>query len=184
MSRLLLFCLASLGITMLSRRSLREARSHGFYRFFAFEALAGLILLNAPRWFRRPLIPRQILSWLALVASGALAVHGFYLLRVVGRPREGEGDEDTLIHGFEDTSELVRVGAYKYIRHPLYASLLLLGVGAFLKDPSSLPTRLLLALTASLAATARVEEAENLRRFGPAYGDYIAETKMFVPYVL
>lgn len=51
MLRLLLFLLASMGITWLSRRSLGETRSHGFYRFFAFEALAGLVLLNTPRWF-------------------------------------------------------------------------------------------------------------------------------------
>jgi protein-S-isoprenylcysteine O-methyltransferase Ste14 len=184
MKRLLLFVLASLGVTMLSRRSLRQARSHGFYRFFAFEALAGLIVLNVPRWFHRPFVPRQILSWLVLAASGLLAIHGFYLLRVVGRPRAGRAEEATLIRGFEDTSELVRVGAYKYIRHPLYASLLLLGLGAYLKDPSPLATRLLLVELASLLATAHAEEAENLRHFGAVYADYMAETRMLLPCVL
>jgi protein-S-isoprenylcysteine O-methyltransferase Ste14 len=35
-----------------------------------------------------------------------------------------------------------------------------------------------------LVATARVEEAENLRFFGEEYQEYMKRTKMFVPYLL
>jgi len=35
--------------------------------------------------------------------------------------------------------------------------------------------------TASLVITARVEEGENLRKFGDDYTQYLNETKMFVP---
>jgi len=58
-----IFLCISASITALSWRSLARPRSHGFWRFFAFELLAGLILLNAPVWFARPLSLVQLASW-------------------------------------------------------------------------------------------------------------------------
>jgi protein-S-isoprenylcysteine O-methyltransferase Ste14 len=84
---------------------------------------------------------------------------------------------------FENTTKLVKVGAYKRIRHPLYASLLLLAWGAFFKDASSVTAGLLLLATLFLAITARVEEAENLKKFGEDYALYMKETRMFLPFI-
>jgi protein-S-isoprenylcysteine O-methyltransferase Ste14 len=103
-----------------------------------------------------------------------MAVHGFYLLRVVGRPKGG----------IEDTSVLVRRGAYRYIRHPLYSSLLLFAWGTFLKDPSLLSIFLAVVASAFLVATARIEEVENIRKFGDDYVTYMRETKMFIPFLI
>jgi hypothetical protein len=47
MVRVALFLAVSAAITQLSWRSRRDLRSHGFYRFFAFELPSALILLNA-----------------------------------------------------------------------------------------------------------------------------------------
>jgi protein-S-isoprenylcysteine O-methyltransferase Ste14 len=169
----IVFAVVSAGIVFVSWASLRDPRSHGFYRFFAFESILVLLLLNLDHWLRDPFSAHQIVSWLLLLSSLALAVHGFYLLRAIGEPREG----------FEDTTTLVKVGAYKYIRHPLYASLLLLGWGAFFKDPSLLGGILVVAASAFLVATARVEEAENRQRFGADYAVYVKTTKMLVPFL-
>ena len=171
--RLVVFLIISAGVTYYSWSSLKAPRSHGFFRFFAFETLLLMILLNVDAWFRDPFSLLQILSWGFLLGSALLAMHGFYLLRVIGQP---EGD-------FENTTRLVKRGAYRYIRHPLYGSLLLLGMGAFLKDPSLAGGGMLLALVAFLTATARVEESENIGRFGAEYEDYIQETKMFIPFL-
>jgi len=173
MWQVIVFVLVSAGIAFFSRASLRDPRAHGFFRFFAFESILALLLLNLEHWFREPFSAPQIFSWLLLLASLFLAVHGFYLLRVVGRP-EGK---------FENTTTLVTVGAYRYIRHPLYASLLFLGWGAFCKQPSLLGGFLALAATAFLVATAKVEEAENRRKFGADYAAYMKTTKMFIPFL-
>ena len=69
-----LFVVASLAILRLSWRSLHNLRAHGFYRFFAFELLAGLIAMNLPIWFRYPWSARQIASYIntaTLVSVGA-----------------------------------------------------------------------------------------------------------------
>ncbi len=174
MIKLIVFIIISAAIVLRSWSSLRRPQSHGFPRFFAFEFILILILLNAEQWFHEPFSVLQIVSWLLLLASLILAVHGFHLLRVVGK---GTG-------GIETTSVLVRQGAYKYIRHPLYGSLLLLGWGVFLKDPSLAPAVLAIAASVSLVVTARAEEKENLEKFGDDYAAYIKTTRMFIPFLL
>lgn len=182
MLRFVLFCAASIAILPLSWRSLRDLRTHGFYRFFAFELLLALILLNAPLWFHDPLSPRQIAAWLCGVVSIVLAIEGFRLLRVVGRPAPPAQPGTNL--AFENTTALVTVGAYRWIRHPLYASLLTLGWGAWLKDPLGLASiALAVGATAFLLATAMAEERENLNRFGTAYADYMKHTRRFIPFL-
>ena len=174
MDKLLVFVLVTAGLLLLSRRALRDPRHHGFYRFFLFETILILILNNTGSWFREPFSPLQILSWVLLLGSLLLAVHGFYLLRTAGKPA---GD-------IEATTVLVTRGAYRYIRHPLYCSLLLFAVGVYLKSPSLVDASFVVVVLAFAIATARVEEAENLQRFGPIYAAYMKTTKMFIPYIL
>jgi Phospholipid methyltransferase len=64
--------------------------------------------------------------------------------------------------GVEKTTCLVRSGAYRIIRHPLYASLLALAWGAFLKAPSWLGLVLAAVATGAIYLAARAEEQENL----------------------
>jgi protein-S-isoprenylcysteine O-methyltransferase Ste14 len=183
MTRVAIFLAASAAITWLSWRSLRDLRAHGFYRFFAFELLSALILLNAPVWFRDPFAARQWVSWSLGAASIGLAIEGFRLLRLIGRPTPAAARRSTNLP-FENTTTLVTVGAYRLIRHPLYASLLALGWCAYLKDPLSIGG-IALALGASgfLVATAIAEERENLMAFGEAYAAYIRRTRRFVPFL-
>jgi len=183
MFKLIIFVVASTGIAYVSRASLRAPRSHGFYRFFAWELILALVLLNVDYWFRHPLSAHQIISWLMLILSAFLVVHGIHLLRKIGKP-DNQRNEDGPTIGFEKTTALIITGAYKYIRHPLYSSLLFLAWGVFFKAPSWPGGILALAATIFLVATARVEEAENIRFFGPAYRAYMKHTKMFIPFLL
>ena len=175
-----IFVAASVGIVALSRRSLAHPRHHGFYRFFGFELLAALILLNVPVWFQTPWSPRQLASWTLLAASLALALEGFRLLRTIGKPARRAESRNLAL---EDTTTLVRVGAYRYIRHPLYASLLALTWGACLKNPAAPAVGLAIGASAFFCATAMVEERENLAAFGAQYAEYMRETSRFVPFV-
>ena len=181
MIKLSVFVVASVGIFAVSRRSLLNPHSHGFFRFFAFEFLVVLILLNADSWFSDPFSSIQIISWVLLLCSAILVFHGFNLLRLIGKP-EGSEASNTLLR-FEKTTSLVTVGIYKYIRHPLYGSLLFLGWGSFLKEPSPISVLLIIAITANVIATARVEESENLWRFGTEYSAYMKTTKRFIPFL-
>jgi len=71
-----LFVVASAGIVYVSRASLRAPRSHGFYRFFAWEAILALILVNVEYWLRDPFSLHQVVSWILLLASAFVVMLG------------------------------------------------------------------------------------------------------------
>jgi len=161
----ILFTIILLGFTL--------ARSHPyrFSRFLAFESILSLIFLNAAVWFHDPFSTLQVISWICLIGSIYLVAQGFFLIKTKGNP---EGD-------FEDTTSLITSGVFGYIRHPLYTSLLLFSLGAFLKDPSLMGLGLVITTIIGVYLTARVEEGHNLERFGNAYQDYMDQTKRFIP---
>jgi len=153
--------------------SLKDKRFHGVYRFFSFESILALVLLNAGFWFVNPFQPLQIISWICLAGSLLLAIQGFYLLTKFGQSK-GK---------FEDTTSLVAVGVYRYIRHPMYASLILLGWGAFLKNISLGTILLALVNMIALYLTAKTDEKEMRGRFGDEYAAYMKKTRMFIPFI-
>jgi protein-S-isoprenylcysteine O-methyltransferase Ste14 len=175
------FGTGSVAIFLLSWRSLKSPGSHGFYRFFAFELLWALVVVNAPVWFREPLSTRQAASWILLTLSAGLALEAFRLLRLIGRP-SSQGVLDANLP-FENTTILVTSGLYRLIRHPMYASLLALAWGAGLKDLSARSILLAVGTSGFIVATALVEERENSERFGEEYAAYRRSTKRFIPFI-
>ncbi len=171
--KILVFGLLSIGSVYLSWSSLKNRSAYGIFRFFAFETLLGLFLLNVDQWFADPFSPSHLLSWFLLIGSLPLAIHGFWMLHKIGRPQGG----------IEDTTELVVEGAYRYIRHPLYGSLLMFAGGVFFKAVTLASGLLFSLVFVFLTATARFEERQNLLRFGKAYEDYRKRTKMFIPFI-
>lgn len=175
------FLLGTGCLVYVSRASLAVPRSHGFYRFLAWEAILALALLNIDAWFRDPFSWHQLISWTLLAISALLVIVGVRLLWRMGKPDARRDDVPML--AFEKTTTLVTAGAYRYIRHPMYSSLLFLAWGIFFKDPSWFGSLLALAATLFLVAAARVEEAENVRFFGEEYREYMTQTKMFIPFL-
>ncbi len=116
-----------------------------------------------------------------MICSLYLVIQSVHLLRVVGKPDRDR--VDPALVSIEKTTELVRIGVYRYIRHPLYGSLLFLTWGVFFKHPSYWAVFLALAATFFLTVTAKIEEAENLRFFGDAYKSYMKHSKMFIPFL-
>jgi len=176
-----LIVVGSLFLVFVSKRSLKNIQAHGFYRFFAFEFTFICLVINLPVWFKDPFACHQLISWLLLVSSLYLALAGIYLLKKSGHP--GKSREDSTNYDFENTSRLVKTGPYRFIRHPMYASLLFLVWGAALKSISPWSIILAVAATLFLYLTSRVEEKENIRFFGNEYQQYIKETKMLIPFV-
>jgi len=74
-------------------------------------------------------------------------------------------------------------GAYRFVRHSLYSSLLLFGLVAFLKEPSLLGWGLVGTLFMGVFLTARIEEKHNLTRFGEEYLECCNKTKRFYPFI-
>ena len=107
--RLVVFLWVTAWLAYVSRASLLVPRSHGFYRFLAWEAILALALLNVDGWFREPFSWHQLISWFLLMASLLLVIYGALLLRHVGRPSSQRDDLPLFL--FEKTTNLVTVGA-------------------------------------------------------------------------
>lgn len=181
MIKWLVFLVISIGIIWLSRASIPDPKSHGFYRFFSWEIILVLFLRNVDEWFANPFSFRQLISWGLLTISLVLIITGVWMLNEHGKIDQNREDESLV--GIEKTSQLVTTGIYHYIRHPFYSSLLFLGWGIFLKNITWLGLFLALMNTFLLFITARREETENIVFFGEPYQIYLQETKMFVSFL-
>ncbi|MEW6377697.1 MAG: isoprenylcysteine carboxylmethyltransferase family protein [Thermodesulfobacteriota bacterium] len=182
MLKLIIFVIVSAGIIYVSRASLRFPRSHGFYRFFAWEAILAIFVFNVEFWFRDPFAWHQIIAWCLLIASLFPLAFGIHALRSRGKPTANRESDPSLL-AFEKTTQLVTSGVYCYIRHPLYSSLFLLAWGIFFKSPSWLGGLLSVTATLFLIATAKADETECVRFFGSEYQNYMRKTKRFIPFL-
>ncbi|MBU0943129.1 MAG: DUF1295 domain-containing protein [Proteobacteria bacterium] len=182
MIRIALFIICTLFFVRFSWRALAHPGTHGFYRFFVFEGILLLVLLNHPYWFRDPFSALHLVSWLLLLASIVFVVQSLLMLKQRGGYAEREEMPANL--SFENTVHIVEEGLFRYVRHPMYSSLLFLAWGAYLKHITPLNSGLILLVSALLIAVAKVEEQENIQFFGTAYVDYMQRTRMFIPWLL
>ena len=154
--------------------SLKSKRYHGIARFFSFESILVLTLLNYPLWLKDPFSVNQIMSWGFLVLSLVYIFLALYFFFKLGKPEKE----------FENTTVLVTKGIYKFVRHPMYASLLFLGFGIYFKDPGMLQALFALVNLLAIIFTARIEEGEMIRRFGEEYRGYMKVSKRFIPWLM
>jgi len=185
MEKTIIFIACSIPLIIISWRTLSSIRSHGFYRFLSWEIILWLFLSNYKYWFARPFSPVQIVSWFLLIASAYLAIAGALTIRKKGHSRKsGEDRNEKELYQFEETTELIESGVFRYIRHPLYSSLICLTWGIMLKTPTWLLTLLALFSTFCLFITSTIEEKECILYFGNPYREYMKRSKRFFPFIL
>jgi protein-S-isoprenylcysteine O-methyltransferase Ste14 len=182
MDRVILFIALSIPVIYFSKRTLFEINSHGFPRFFAWEGIIVLFVANYGFWFADPFSARQVISWILFFISAYLVIAGVLLLRKAHKPGIVRVDEK--LFRFEKTTELVTTGIFKYIRHPLYSSLIFLTWGIYLKHPTVIMTLVALLSSVLLWFTSVRDEKECIAYFGDSYNDYIKGTKKFIPFVI
>ncbi len=180
--RLAFFVTATLLNTMYSWRSLHNPKVHGFYRFFIFQGVIFLLVINgsmgptlSPRWLKN-------FSQLLNAFAAFFVVAGYYQLRRSGNHTERIGFSEN--RHFENTARLIVAGIYRYIRHPMYGSLLLYAWGIYLGYPTMAGTPVVILATLAVYVAAKVEERENIAYFGNEYQEYMKTTKMFIPFIL
>jgi len=182
MEKLIAFGVLSLAAVIVSRRTLLDPKSHGFYRFLSWECLIWLFASNYTFWFDYPFSVKQLFSWTFLFVSVYLVIAGVLLLLKKGKPvKEREAKN---LYQFEKTTVLVEQGIFKYIRHPLYSSLIFLTWAVFLKNPDTLLFFVALLSTVFLYLTAVLDEKECIQYFGNKYREYMKRSKRFIPFII
>jgi protein-S-isoprenylcysteine O-methyltransferase Ste14 len=142
--------------------------------FFAFESLLVLIYFNISHGMENAALWSHIISWLLLSGSAVLALSGFVHMRKYGMARED----------WEDTTRLIHEGVFRYVRHPLYSSLMMLSAGLLLKRAGTPSFIAFLVCITALVAASLAEEGENREKFGESYLHYAQGTKRYIPFVL
>jgi protein-S-isoprenylcysteine O-methyltransferase Ste14 len=144
-----------------------------------YAAAAGLVLLGLSLTWQ-PLAGGVIWAgpaWLAVVPLAAGAALASINLRF---DHAGLFGVRQAWEGKPAPEELLVLGPYRYVRHPLMACLLVM----FWAQPVMTPTLAVLSggLTVYVAVGLVLEERELLRRFGPAYAAYRRRVPALVPW--
>jgi len=116
-----------------------------------------------------------------MLVSIFLVIRGHGALRRQGAASEARADGT--LYAFEKTTALVTTGIFRYIRHPMYASLLALAWGVYFQAPSWPGSALAGIASLLLVLTARADENECLAYFGAPYAAYMRRTRRFIPYL-
>jgi protein-S-isoprenylcysteine O-methyltransferase Ste14 len=132
--------------------------------FAQFSAIAAMV------WLGRGIVTSP---WGLAVFVAGVAV-GFWAL---AHNRPGNFHiRPELRHG----CEMVHTGPYRFVRHPMYTSVLLMMAGVLVSTPTLAEAGLYLMLFIVLTLKARREERLWCGH-DPRYGEYRRTTKMFVP---
>ena len=114
-------------VLYISWNSLLNIRSRKFYRFLVFESILILSLFSYDFWITNPFSFSQIISWLLLLISLIFVADSLLLQNSAGNYKKAKSGSQL---------KLIKTRSYKYIRHPLYSSLLFLGWGVYAKNPT------------------------------------------------
>jgi protein-S-isoprenylcysteine O-methyltransferase Ste14 len=169
-------------LAYISRKSLRVPESHGFSRFLAWELMLAMVVMNMDGWYDAPPSLTQTICGILMGASLLLAIASYLALHLFGQ--QDDGRDDVPLLKFEKTTVLVEHGLYRYIRHPMYSSLILLDWGLFFKQPTWLSGGIASIACILMVIAALAEEKENVRYFGEQYREYMNRTLRFVPFFI
>jgi protein-S-isoprenylcysteine O-methyltransferase Ste14 len=163
-----------------ARRSFGEAADRYYrlaYNIFGVVSLLPVMVLPILLPDRRlyavtfpwslPLLVIQALALLGLVAGVLQTGAGAFLgLKQLAEPQQVK-------------SELVTVGLYQWVRHPLYSAgmVFMWATPVMTRNPFALS----LGLTAYLIIGAKFEERKLEAEYGAAYDRYREQTPMFIP---
>lgn len=112
------------------------------------------------------------------------AVIFFFALWVFRRTHKELGRNWSITLEIRDKHELISGGPYAFVRHPMYTSFMLMGLGqAFLLSNWVAGLAGLLGFAVLFFLRVDKEERMMLEIFGPQYRDYMQRTKRIVPYL-
>lgn len=140
--------------------------------------LIGLILFG-PQGFL--LLPQSLDSWLPYlqVLGAVICILGLLLSLAAAL---NLGANLTPLPCPKDDAQLVQLGFYRFVRHPIYSGVLLVGLGWLLIYPYALILVYVIVLTIFFEFKIKLEERWLLDKF-PAYAEYCKKVKKLIPWI-
>jgi len=84
---------------------------------------------------------------------------------------------------YKENQTLVTSGPYRYVRHPIYTSMILMFIGTILSYGSLLVSVFFTVLSIDFILRTKKEEAIMIKLFGEKYTDYMKRTKRLIPLI-
>jgi protein-S-isoprenylcysteine O-methyltransferase Ste14 len=140
----------------------------------ALQLVAYSLLWQGHFWERSPGPWRTALAALFLILASTWSWTG---VRALGRHLRFDA-------ALSSDHQLVRSGAYRWLRHPIYTSMycILLGTG-FLFTPLPLFLASVVVFTAGTEIRVTVEDALLLSRFGDQFREYQRAVSAYIPFI-
>jgi protein-S-isoprenylcysteine O-methyltransferase Ste14 len=162
-----------------TRRSLfdwRERLLLGLAAISLFLVPILYVSTGSPAALERTFIP------LLAIAGCAILCAALWLFR---RSHADLGPNWSISVELRQTHALVRNGTYRFVRHPMYTSFVLLGLAQFMLLPNWFAGSAgLVSVVVLLIFRIGPEEQMMLEHFGEEYRAYMERTKRLVPYIL
>jgi protein-S-isoprenylcysteine O-methyltransferase Ste14 len=162
-------------------RAVKVSRSYRGARETVLLAVAWIAFLTPLVWVALsvlsfadyPLRPGPFTAGVACLVAGLWLFH---------RSHADLGKYWSVTLEIRESHELVTHGIYRRIRHPMYTSLLLYGIGQALVVPNWVAgPAYAVSLAILFAFRVGPEEAMMLDTFGSQYAEYVERTKRLVP---
>jgi protein-S-isoprenylcysteine O-methyltransferase Ste14 len=84
---------------------------------------------------------------------------------------------------YKEDQTLITTGPYRFVRHPIYTSMILMFIGTILYYGSLFVSIFLIILTIDFVLRTKKEEEIMTRLFGEKYTDYMKRTKRLIPLI-
>ena len=177
-----------------STKKTAEPASVAALLWYRVLCIIGVLLFLVPaRWsgLDALVVPHSLVTDLnALVVPHSLVTEGIAvcvcilgLLGAIWARRTLAGNWSSEVV-FKENHELVECGPYRWVRHPIYTSILLMVLGSVLAAGHIASFVGLLFMVSGLWIKLRQEEALMLRHFPAQYAAYRSRVKALIPFVL
>ena len=84
---------------------------------------------------------------------------------------------------YKEGQTLVTTGPYRYVRHPIYTSMILMFIGTILYYGSLIISVIFVILAIDFILRTRKEEEIMIKLFGERYKEYMKRTKRLIPLI-
>ncbi|HEY5040855.1 MAG TPA: isoprenylcysteine carboxylmethyltransferase family protein [Verrucomicrobiae bacterium] len=168
-------------ISALAVKRTAERKSWRSSLAYRVPVILGAILLwkrELPYPLNLALTPHT--DW-AQAAGAAVCVSGLFVTIWARRTLAGNWSSDVTL---KQGHELVKTGPYRFVRHPIYTGMLLMGLGMAVETARLRCWLGLLLWGIGLWIKLKQEEALMLRHFPDEYPGYQKQTKALVPFVI
>lgn len=122
----------------------------------------------------------NIIGLFFLIAGGIIE---FWVRKLLVKKADFSDQLFTMLLKINFKHQLLKIGPFKYVRHPLYTGMLIQGTGMGLLSQSIYGSLFILIGLAFLIPRIQIEEIMLIEEFGNEYREYQKSTKKIIPFV-